>query len=138
MDSIFEKDYIECTFIHDKDFILDANKNDFSQAILNILDNSIHALKNIENVEDKLILIEFKNNILQIKDSGKGIDEKIISKILEPYFTTKHQAFGIGLGLYIVNELFVKNLGYKIDIQNVTFDYENKNYSGLNFIIDFN
>jgi signal transduction histidine kinase len=59
------------------------------------------------NVEDKLILIEFKNNILQIKDSGKGIDKKIISKILEPYFTTKHQAFGIGLGLYIVNEFFV-------------------------------
>ena len=39
---------------------------------------------------------------------------------------------------YIVNEFFVQNLGYKIDIQNVTYDYKNKNYSGLNFIIDFN
>ena len=135
---VLEKNSIKCHLIYDNDIILNCARSDFSQAILNILDNSIHALRNIENVEDKLILIEFKNNILQIKDSGKGIDEKIISKILEPYFTTKHQAFGIGLGLYIVNELFVKNLGYKIDIQNVTFDYENKNYSGLNFIIDFN
>ena len=138
MDSILEKNSIQCQMIYDNDIILNCIKNDFSQAILNILDNSIHALINIQNVEDRVILIEFKNNILQIKDSRKGIDENIISKILEPYFTTKHQAFGVGLGLYIVNELFVKNLGYKIDIQNVTFVYKNKNYSGLNFIIDFN
>ena len=138
MNSILEKNSIECQFIYDSDIILDSNKNDFSQAILNILDNSVHALITIENIEDRFIFIEFKNNILQIKDSGNGIDKNIISKIPEPYFTTKHQAFGIGLGLYIVNEFFVQNLGYKIDIQNVTYDYKNKNYSGLNFIIDFN
>lgn len=138
MDSILEKNSIECQFIYDSDIILNCNKNDFSQAILNILDNSVHALITVENIEDRFIFIEFKNNILQIKDSGNGIDKNIISKILEPYFTTKHQAFGIGLGLYIVNEFFVQNLGYKIDIQNVTYDYKNKNYSGLNFIIDFN
>lgn len=138
MNSILEKNSIECQFIYDSDIILNCNKNDFSQAILNILDNSVHALITVENIEDRFIFIEFKNNILQIKDSGNGIDKNIISKILEPYFTTKHQAFGIGLGLYIVNEFFVQNLGYKIDIQNVTYDYKNKNYSGLNFIIDFN
>ncbi|MDD3056195.1 MAG: ATP-binding protein [Aliarcobacter sp.] len=138
MNSILEKNSIECQFIYDSDIILNSNKNDFSQAILNILDNSVHALITVENIEDRFIFIEFKNNILQIKDSGNGIDKNIISKILEPYFTTKHQAFGIGLGLYIVNEFFVQNLGYKIDIQNVTYDYKNKNYSGLNFIIDFN
>ena len=138
MDSIFEKNSIECQLVYDNDLILNCNKNDFSQAILNILDNSVHALINIENTEDRFIFIEFKNNILQIKDSGNGIDKNIISKILEPYFTTKHQAFGVGLGLYIVNEFFVQNLGYKIDIQNVTYDYKNKNYSGLTFIINFN
>ena len=138
MDSILEKNSIECQFVYDSDIILNCNKNDFSQAILNILDNSVHALINVENIEDRFIFIEFKNNILQIKDSGNGIDKNIISKILEPYFTTKHQAFGVGLGLYIVNEFFVQNLGYKIDIQNVTYNHKNKNYSGLNFIIDFN
>ncbi|MDD2895404.1 MAG: ATP-binding protein [Aliarcobacter sp.] len=138
MDSIFEKDLIECTFTYDNDFILNTNKNDFSQAILNILDNSIHALINNQNQNDRFIFIEFKNNILQIRDSGNGIDEKIITKIFEPYFTTKHQSFGVGLGLYMVNELFVKNLGYKINIQNVTFTHKNKNYVGTDFIIDFN
>lgn len=138
MDSIFEKDFIECTFTYDNDFILNTNKNDFSQAILNILDNSIHALINNQNQNDRFIFIEFKNNILQIRDSGNGIDEKIITKIFEPYFTTKHQSFGVGLGLYMVNEFFVKNLGYKINIQNVTYTYKNKNYIGTDFIIDFN
>ena len=38
----------------------------------------------------------------------------------------------------MVNELFVKNLGYKINIQNVTFTHKNKNYVGTDFIIDFN
>jgi signal transduction histidine kinase len=138
MDSTFEKEYIQCSFTYDNDFILNANKNDFSQAILNILDNSIHALITNQNQDDRFIFIEFKNNILQIRDSGNGIDENIISKIFEPYFTTKHQSFGVGLGLYMVNEFFVKNLGYKIDIQNVTYTYKNKNYIGTNFIIDFN
>ena len=138
MDSTFEKEYIQCSFTYDNDFILNANKNDFSQAILNILDNSIHALITNQNQDDRFIFIEFENNILQIKDSGNGIDENIISKIFEPYFTTKHQSFGVGLGLYMVNEFFVKNLGYKIDIQNVTYTYKNKNYIGTNFIIDFN
>ena len=39
MNSILEKNSIECQFIYDSDIILDSNKNDFSQAILNILDN---------------------------------------------------------------------------------------------------
>jgi nitrogen-specific signal transduction histidine kinase len=137
-ESIFEKNNIKCSFIYESDTILKCNKNDFSQAILNILDNSIYALTHNKNENERVILIEFKNNILQITDSGNGIDEKIISKILEPYFTTKHQAFGVGLGLYIVNELFVKNLGYSIDIKNIAFEYENKKYFGASFMINFN
>jgi signal transduction histidine kinase len=137
MNSIFEKNHIECTFIYDKDFILNCSKTDFSQAILNILDNSIYALVNNQDINNRFIFIEFNNHILQIKDTGNGINENIISKILEPYFTTKHQSFGVGLGLHMVNELFVKNLGYKIAINNINFNYKNKDYKGTNFIINF-
>uniref|UniRef100_UPI0040483A07 cache domain-containing protein n=1 Tax=Aliarcobacter sp. TaxID=2321116 RepID=UPI0040483A07 len=137
-DSIFEKDYIKCIFEYDKDFILNCNKSDFSQSILNIIDNSVYALVNNVEKENRIILIEFKNNILQIRDSANGIDEKIISKIFEPYFTTKHQAFGVGLGLYMVEDFFVKKLKYKINMKNVTFVYKDKKYKGTNFIINFN
>jgi nitrogen-specific signal transduction histidine kinase len=138
IDSILKENNIKCSLVYDNDLVLNCNKSDFSQAIFNILDNSIHALVSNQNINDRFIFIEFKNNILEIRDSGKGIDESIITKIFEPYFTTKHQSFGIGLGLYIVNELLVKNLGYKIDIKNVTYMHENKNYTGASFIIDFN
>ena len=137
-DSIFEKNNIKYNFTHDNDIILTCNKNDFSQAFLNILDNSIYALIENKDENDRFILIDFSNNILQIKDTANGIDETILSKILEPYFTTKHQAFGVGLGLYVVQEFFVKTLGFKIDIKNVSFEHENKEYNGINFIIYFN
>ncbi|MCB9096493.1 MAG: HAMP domain-containing histidine kinase [Arcobacter sp.] len=137
-DSIFEKNSIKCIFDYSSDFILECNRNDFSQAILNILDNSIYALTNKKAENERFIFINFKENILEIRDNAEGIDDQIISKILEPYFTTKHQGFGVGLGLYIVQELFVKNLGYKIDVKNVTFEHQNKKYSGTSFIVDFN
>ncbi len=138
MEHSFEENNIKCFFTYDTDMILNCNQNDFSQAILNVLNNSIYALVNYQNIDDRFIFIEFKNNILQIKDSGNGIDENILPKIFEPYITTKHQAFGVGLGLYMINELFGKNMGYKVYIQNINFSYENRNYSGANFIIDFN
>lgn len=138
MDSIFEKNDIKCFLTYDNDMILHCNRNDFSQAILNILDNSMYALINNQIPESRIILIDLNSNILQIKDSGNGVEENILPKIFEPYFTTKHEAFGVGLGLYIVNELFVKHMNYKIDIHNVTFTFENKTYTGTNFIIDFN
>jgi signal transduction histidine kinase len=138
MDSIFEKYDIKCFLTYDNDIILYCNRNDFSQAILNILDNSMYALINNQTPNNRVILIDLNSNILQIKDSGNGVEENILPKIFEPYFTTKHEAFGVGLGLYIVNELFVKHMNYKIDIHNVTFTLENKTYTGTNFIIDFN
>ncbi|MBD3829884.1 MAG: HAMP domain-containing histidine kinase, partial [Arcobacter sp.] len=124
-----------CSFNYDTDFILTCNRNEFSEAIL---DNSVYALIENKKEEDRFIFIDFKDKVLQIKDSANGIDEQIIAKIVEPYFTTKHQSFGVGLGLFVVHEFFVKNLGYKIDIKNVTFEHENKKYSGTNFIINFN
>ena len=137
-DSIFEKNSIKCQFTYDSDMILNCNRSDFSQAVLNILDNSIYALIQNKKEEDRFIFIDFSNKVLQIKDSGGGINEQHLQKILEPYFTTKHQSFGVGLGLYIVQEFFVNNLNSRIDIKNVTFEYKNINYKGTNFIIDFN
>ena len=136
--TIFEKNEIICIFNYNENKILDCNKTDFSQAILNVLDNAIYALIHKNNKQKNIILIDFSNNKLSIKDSGDGIEESIISKVLDPYFTTKHQTFGVGLGLYVVQDLFVNNLGYKIELKNDTFSINEENYSGTNFTIDFN
>ena len=138
LDSIFKENSIVCTFTYDNDFLLNCSKNDFGQAIFNIIDNSVYALKNKKDPKNRFIIIELKNKILQIKDSAEGIEEKNIEKIFLPYFTTKHQSFGVGLGLYIVHELFVNHMSYKVYVKNDTFTLKNKKYKGANFIIDFN
>ncbi len=123
---------------HSEDFIINCSQSDFSDSILNIIDNSIYALVNNKDKEDRYILINFSNKILSIKDSGDGIEEEIITKICEPYFTTKHQSFGVGLGLFTVHEFFVRNLNFKIEFKNEEFEYKNKKLKGLNININFN
>ena len=103
------------------------------QVLINILNNSKDALTSIEN-EKKLIFIDvFKENdkaIIEIKDNAGGIDENIINKVFEPYFTTKHQSQGTGIGLFMCQEIIYKHMNGKISISNITFEYKSKTYKG--------
>ena len=69
-----------------------------------------------------------KNKTISIKDNGIGIDEKMIGKIFEPYFTTKTK--GTGLGLSIVKRI-IEDHGGKIKIE------KNKNMAGTTSLINF-
>ena len=109
-------------------------ENEFKQAILHILNNSVNAF-NKKGIKDRLILITFESNNLIIKDSAEGIDESIINNVFEPYFTTAHQSLGTGMGLYIVREILLKHMNFMVKIKNCKFEYEQKEYKGLSFII---
>ena len=108
-------------------------KNELIQILLNIINNAKDAFAE-KNVENPLIQISFSEdekyqNIL-IEDNAKGIDKKIIGNIFEPYFSTKTQKNGSGLGLYICKTILEKdNLG--------TIKVENKN-DGAVFTIVIN
>lgn len=69
-------------------------------------------------------------------DSGGGIDEQYISKVFDPYFTTKHQSQGTGLGLYLVYELLQNLLNGSIEVSNENFIYEGIEYYGAKFTIN--
>ena len=112
-------------------------KNEFMQVIINILNNAIDALKVKFIKEDKIILIEtyMQNNdaIIVIHDNGDGIKENIKEKIFEPYFTTKHQAQGTGIGLYMTQEILVNHMNGSIQCNNATFVLNEKEYFGARF-----
>jgi signal transduction histidine kinase len=112
-------------------------KNEFMQVIINILNNAIDALKVKFIKEDKIILIQtyMQNNhaIILIHDNGDGIKEAIKDKIFEPYFTTKHQAQGTGIGLYMTQEILVNHMNGSIECNNVTFILNEKEYFGAQF-----
>lgn len=114
-------------------------KNEFVQVIINILNNAKDALK--PKHTDKFILIDvYKNNEhveIIIKDSGGGINEEIMDKIFDPYFTTKHQFQGTGIGLYMSNEIISKHMKGTIEASNEEFVYNNKRHKGAAFKISF-
>lgn len=112
-------------------------KNEFQQAILNIINNCVDAFNSQEDIKRKIILIEYKDNILSIKDSANGIREEIINRIFEPYFTTKHQSQGTGIGLYMTQEILSKHMNFSLDVTNTTFEYKGEELHGACFKIIF-
>ena len=121
-----------------EEFNLYGFENEFIQVLINVLNNAKDALENKEN--PKLIFISaYKNEELatiKIADNAGGIDEKIIDKVCEPYFTTKHQSKGTGIGLYMTEEIIVKHMHGNLLIKNIDITYENKNYKGAEITIE--
>lgn len=95
------------------------------QVILNILYNAKDAI--LTQLESKKItkgeiLISIKLNensvIIDIEDNGGGIDVEIIDRIYEPYFTTRFESQGKGLGLYMAKMIIEKHLQGEITASN--------------------
>jgi len=83
--------------------------NEFKHVILNLLKNSMDAL-DCKKAEDKYINVAIKTTdmdycYIEISDNGGGIPDKIKSRIFEPYFTTKSQEQGVGIGLYMSKQI---------------------------------
>lgn len=124
------------------DISIPGYENQLVQAFVNIINNAKDALKeNLNDAEDKLIFISTKKIdsklIITIKDNGGGISKDIISRIFEPYFTTKHQSVGTGIGLSLANDIISKNHKAKIEVLNEKYEYKGKEYTGAVFNIEF-
>ncbi|MEY4504006.1 MAG: hypothetical protein RL154_298, partial [Pseudomonadota bacterium] len=95
--------------------------SEFAQVILIILNNSKDALSE-KHGSDRRIRIKLaqENSVISVSicDNAGGIPEDIIDKIFEPYFTTKHQAQGTGLGLYMSKMIVENNMGGKLLVSN--------------------
>ncbi|MGB1227504.1 MAG: ATP-binding protein, partial [Poseidonibacter sp.] len=63
------------------------------------------------------------------------ISDDIIDRIFEPYFTTKHQSQGTGIGLYMSEEIVTKHLDGELIASNEQSIFDNNSYKGAQFII---
>ena len=92
-------------------------KNELSQVILAILSNASDALKDIETPHIH-ILIDANDAeiIISISNNGKQIDKRDISKIFEPYFSTKKE--GSGIGLYLSKMIIKRSFDGDLKVEN--------------------
>ena len=115
-------------------------ENEVVQVLLNIINNASDVLKSIKSINEKYIKISIfnddKNVFVSVHDNGNGIDDTIINKIFEPYFTTKHKSQGTGLGLYMTHKI-IEKMNSEISVKNDSFSYNNSIYNGAKFTISF-
>lgn len=105
--------------------------NEVTQVILNILKNAEDILKE-RKVAHSCITIRTKENIgvqiIEIEDNGGGINDEILPHIFEPYFSTKDEKNGSGLGLYMSKTIIEEHCNGKISATNGAY--------GAKFIIE--
>ncbi len=110
-----------------KPVLFECNPGELMQVWTNLIHNSIHAMREQGALT---VRVEHKDEqiLIMIKDNGPGIPEEIQSRVFDPYFTTKPQGEGTGLGLDIIKKIVDKHDG-RIGFRSST--------SGTSFIVQF-
>jgi len=129
---LLEKEKISVKFDITKDLEIYGIKNELVQTLINL----------IQNAKDAFILNQVKNREIELKsykdesfiylefiDNAQGLPKELFDKIYEPYFTTKHQSSGTGLGLFIVKIIMENSFNAQITHENFK--------DGLKFTLKF-
>ena len=113
--------------------------NELSQVFLNILNNAKDATIGNE-IEEKYVHITCQDtdeyNVVLIQDNAGGIPEKIMDKIFDPYFTTKHQSQGTGIGLYMSKDIVEKHMNGRLSVKNMKTTINGRKFNGACFKIE--
>ncbi len=99
------------------DFMIETIESEFQQVILNLISNAKDVLMENKTSYGKIV-IKIENNEISISDNGGGILHEILDRIFEPYFTTKEQGKGTGMGLYMSKMIIEQNIGGTISARN--------------------
>jgi len=121
-----------------KDITLKGRDSEFSQVILNILNNAKDALVE-KNIQNKIVFvsvdIDKEDAVICIYDNAGGIPKDIQMKVFEPYFTTKHKSQGTGIGLFMSNKIIQQHFKGNLTTKNKKFIVDDVKYFGAMFKI---
>ena len=113
-------------YVDEPAFVM-ADREKLKIAFLNILINAIEAI----NTKPGIIRIEVNSvnnkHVVQIADNGSGITEENLSRLFEPYFTSKRNGMGLGLASTLTI----------LQAHKATVDVQSKVGQGTSFVISF-
>lgn len=118
--SMLEINNIKLIVQVENDYKINGYKNEYSQAIMNIITNAKDILieRSIQNPCIKIYLEENEKVVLCIEDNANGVNKDIIEKIFDPYFTTKYD-YGTGIGLYMTKLIIEEKMNGSIKVINI-------------------
>jgi len=96
--------------------------NEFSQVLLNIINNARDAMIENRTEEPKIKITVYCENrecVVAVSDNGGGISDVAINKIFEPYFTTKEEGKGTGIGLHMSMMIIKEHMRGSLEVKNV-------------------
>lgn len=106
----------------DEECTISIHFNEMVQALINLIKNSKDALSE-KKIENRKINIEIQKDdkyvYIKISDNAQGINEEILNRIFEPYFSTKTKKNGTGLGLYMTKTIVEQHCNGEISVKNV-------------------
>ena len=102
--------------------IVSGYQNEFKQVIINIINNSKDAILSKKRKQGYIHImvtsLEEKKVMITITDNGGGINEEALAKIFDPYFTTKFESQGTGIGLYMSKMIIEKSMMGSLAVEN--------------------
>ncbi len=102
-----------------RELVTKGESNIFSQVILNLLNNSIDALKDQKGPKEVVISLQEEKNqlVIELTDNGGGIQNEVLEKLFSPFVTSKGEN-GTGLGLYISRYIVREKFNGELTIEN--------------------
>lgn len=105
----------------DNRLVIEGYQNEFKQSLLNLVSNAFDAIKANDRPEQNYAGIvaisvgrEDGSVVIEVEDNGCGIPHEIADKIFEPYFTSKSESKGTGIGLYMSKLIIEESMGGRL------------------------
>ena len=123
LEPLFQKEQIRIELDIHANIQVNGFENELSQVLINLLSNAKDVILQHEiSVQKRFVRVgvEKRENeaYIYVEDHAGGIDTAIIDRIFDPYFSTKEEKNGTGLGLYMSRTIIEKHMDGKLYVQN--------------------
>jgi len=122
LESSFKFNNIDVSLDLEDNCIIEGFTNEYSQVLLVIFSNAKDELIELQIKAKQITIVLNKIEdkfVVQISDNAGGITKEVLPKVFDPYFTTKEQGKGTGVGLYMAKMIIEKNMDGKLTARNL-------------------